>query len=63
MGKKPRTAVSEDDPIPAIRIDEEFHRPARRAAKRKNLGITRLVNQAIREFLEREGLWPPSGPK
>ena len=31
----------------------------RRLCRRLNIAPTRLVNQALREMLEREGLWPP----
>jgi hypothetical protein len=51
-----------DEPVPALRIDAEFHRPMRRLQKRLHLGATRLVNTALRELLEKHGEWPPRRP-
>ena len=33
--------------------------PLDELAERKATDVTELVNQAVRELLEREGLWPP----
>lgn len=62
MAKKPkksRSEADETDPVPAIRMDPEYHAPIRRACRRFNKGVTRLVNDAVRDFLEEKGFWPP----
>lgn len=42
-----------------VRLKKPFVRILARLAEQRFSTITGLANQAVREYLEREGLWPP----
>ena len=42
-----------------VRVDGEFRAPLVALAKRRVTKWAAEVNRAVRELLEREGLWPP----
>jgi hypothetical protein len=58
---KSKTGDAGEDPesLPPIRLREPVHGPVRKACERLLMSPTEFVNQAVREKLEREGLWPP----
>jgi hypothetical protein len=60
-GKSNSTEAGEEDgkPLPPIRVNDTLHKPVKKACKRLVMKPTDFVNQAVREKLEREGLWPP----
>ncbi len=61
--KQARANIPDDAPIPPVRIDDEFHYAIRLGCKKYVVGATRLVNLAVKQFLEREGLWPEQKPE
>jgi len=42
-----------------FKVRKQLLGPLDALAERKATDVTELVNQAVRELLEREGLWPP----
>ncbi len=62
MAKTKETKASDDEdeskPLTTLRIDPILHQPVRRGCKKLVMNPTTLVNQAVREFLERHKLWP-----
>jgi hypothetical protein len=50
-------------PSRMCRIRERLAAQADRLCERLDQGFTQVVNDALREKLEREGLWPPPPPK
>lgn len=61
MAKKRSTGMNEDRHKPSrmVRLRERLAAELDKVADVKATSITELVNQAVREYLEREGLWPP----
>ncbi|WP_162673093.1 hypothetical protein [Gemmata massiliana] len=59
MAKAKNTQPEGDTPVPSIRIREQMHPAVLQACARLVMNPTEFVNQAVREKLEREGLWPP----
>ena len=63
MAKEKTTHAESDAPLPSIRIREQMHAAVQQACERLVMNPTEFVNQAVREKLEREGLWPPKVEK
>ena len=53
--KTARTKIPDDAPVAPLRIDEELHLALRQAAKKGRVGVTRMANIIIGQYLEREG--------
>lgn len=66
MGRK-QTSSREEKPAKPDRhkprrmaaVRKHFHGPAEKLAARLGCDMTELVNLAVRELLEKHGLWPP----
>ena len=63
MAKKPESGSKRNDrhkPAKLVRIKPRLAAQAEVLAERLESDFTKVVNDAIREKLEREGLWPES---
>lgn len=58
-----RRSDDEPKPIPSVRLRPALHDAARQCMDKLAMDATELVNTAVREFLERQGLWPPPAKK
>ena len=67
MAKEPQSASGDDERTPdghrhpafQLRLDPRLMAPMRELAHRNARKITEEIRTAIREYLERKGLWPP----
>jgi hypothetical protein len=57
--KKNKDAADRHKPRKMVGIREQFIAPGDILAHRLGMGFSEMVNQAVREKLERDGLWPP----
>lgn len=58
MKPKKRTADRHSKESKMVRIKAEFIGQLEELNTRRLTGVTQLVNEAVREKLEKEGLWP-----
>ena len=61
--KKPEKSDSPAKRGSARRLDAEFEAAAVPLLKQKRWDLTMLANEAVREYLERRGFWPPPPPE
>lgn len=57
-GKQTAATTEGESALPPIRVREQMHAPVQEGCKKLVMTPTEFVNQAVREKLEREGLWP-----
>lgn len=58
---KPKKSTDRHKPNRQVRLKQRLVEQLKILSDRDDVSITELANNAVREFLRREGLWPPAG--
>lgn len=62
MAKQRRKRGEPPDSDFKVRVRWQFYEPLQTLKRRRVTEVIDEVNRAVRELLEREGLWPPPAP-